>query len=430
MSIRTGSRRLMREVNSKLVLGLIRELKTTSQVELLKKTRLSAGTVANIVKELKGRGFVEEIGLGRSTAGRRPMLLQFNPRAQYVVGVEFTASQTKVALVDLAARIVRRTERPTTVKKDPIEVLRDICSSALSLTLQMGISKEKLLGVGIATEGIVEPGQGHLVLLANLGWRDVPVRQLVESILGVPTVVESSGMAMTFGEYLYGAGKGRTSVVCLDVDSGIGANVILDGRLLHGAHNMAGEIGHSLAVPNGEVCLCGKRGCLETVASAKAIIASVGRRHREEQHSSIPDEVDHCAGPEAIALICKAAENGDPLANQVIREAGRQLGIAAAGLVNFLDPELLILTGMVTYASDGMLLDVIREVAREHTLQNGHRSIRIEQGTLGNSAAIIGAAALVCDKAFRVPIEAGTWCGPIGIRNQTSVDGELTNKSA
>src|SRR3990172_7180373 len=155
VNIRTGNRRLMREVNWKHVLGLIRGSEAISQVELLKKTRLSAGTMASIVKELKGRGFVEEVGLGRSVTGRRPVLLRFNPHAQYVVGVELTADQTKVALVDLAGRIAIKTERVTATDDDPQDVLQGVCSDAVSLVQEIGTSQEKLLGVGIAIEGIV-----------------------------------------------------------------------------------------------------------------------------------------------------------------------------------------------------------------------------------------------------------------------------------
>ncbi len=395
----------MREVNWKLVLELIRGSEAISQVELLKKTRLSAGTVASIVKELKSRGFVEEVGLGRSVTGRRPVLLQFNPRAQYVVGAELTADQTRVALVDLAGRIVLKTERATAAADAPQAVLQGVCSDAVTLVQEIGASPEKLLGVGIAVEGIVDPSQERLMLLANLGWRNVPVKELLEATLRIPAVVTNSGMAMVFGEYLYGAGKGCTSAVCLDVDSGIGATAILNGRVLRGAHGMAGEIGHDMAIADGDVCSCGKRGCLETVASAKAIVAKAGKARREEQNSSIPETIDSCATPKAIGLIREAAENGDPLARRVIQEAGRYLGIAAARLVNFLDPELLILTGMVTYESGGMLLDAIREVVGDHVLQDGSRSVRIEQGTLGNNAAIIGAAASICERAFRVPVE-------------------------
>ncbi|MCX7425311.1 MAG: ROK family transcriptional regulator [Planctomycetia bacterium] len=404
MNVRTGNRRLMREVNSKLVMGLIRGSETVSQIELLRKTLLSAGTIASIVKELKGRGFVEEVGFGRSVTGRRPVLLRFNPRAQYVAGIELTAGQTRAALFDLAGQIVRKTDPAAVTDSDPQSALRGACADVLSLAKKAGVPREKLLGVGISVEGIVDPNRERLILSANLGWRNVPVKEIIEARLGVPAMMNNSGGAM--GEYLYGAGKGCKSVVCLEIDAGIGAVTVLNGRVVRGAHGMAGEIGHSLAVPDGEACSCGKRGCLETVASAKAIIARVARSRRDGAGSSVPKAIESRPAPEALQLICDAAEKGDPLARRVIDEAGRHLGIAAAAIVNLLDPELVILTGLVAYKSGDRLLKVIRRVAAAHVLQDGSRTIRIEQGTLGERAALVGAAALVCERAFRVPVES------------------------
>ena len=180
VNVRTGNRRLMREVNSKLVLGLIRRSECISQVELLKTTRLSAGTVANIIKELKGRGFVAEVGLGQSVTGRRPVLLQFNPCARYVVAIEVTAAQTRVALIDLAGRIVPKTARTMATAPEPAVALRKACAEALAMAETAGGSPGKLLGAGLAIEGIVDPRQERLVLQANLGWRDVPVKDLME----------------------------------------------------------------------------------------------------------------------------------------------------------------------------------------------------------------------------------------------------------
>ena len=224
----------------------------------------------------------------------------------------------------------------------------------------------------------------------------------------MPTVVNNVGMAMVLGEYLQGVGKGCGSAVCLDVDAGVGAVAILNGRVLRGAHGMAGEIGHNRAVARGELCSCGKRGCLETVASARSIVAKVAAARPNARGSSLPEAIHSLATPAALRTICKAARKGDPLARQVLHRAGRYLGIAAAGLVNLLDPELLILTGMVTYESGDMLLDFVRQTVTEHVLQDGRRSVRIERGTLGNNAAMIGAAAAVCERAFRVPVEAET----------------------
>ena len=142
------------------------------------------------------------------------------------------------------------------------------------------------------------------------------------------------------------------------------------------------------------------------MASAKAIVARVGKASRQQHNSSIPDQLDSAAMPTPFAWSARRPRRATPWPGWSSATRRRYLGIAAAGLINVLDPELVILTGMVTYESGGLLLDRIREVVGEHVLQDGSRSVRIEQGTLGNNAAIIGAAATVCEQAFRVPVES------------------------
>jgi predicted NBD/HSP70 family sugar kinase len=142
------------------------------------------------------------------------------------------------------------------------------------------------------------------------------------------------------------------------------------------------------------------------VASAIAIVAKVAAARADARGSSLPDAIRSLSTPAALRTIGKAARQGDPLARHVLQGAARYLGIAAAGCINLLDPELLILTGMVTYESGDLLLDFVRQAVGEHVLQDGGRAVRIERGTLGNNAAMIGAAAAVCERAFRVPVEA------------------------
>lgn len=395
----------MREVNMNLVVGLLRRCDAISQIELLKQTGLSAGTVFSIVKELRDRGFLDEIGPGQSVTGRKPVLLRFNPQARLVVAIELTSAQTRVALVDLAGRILMKTQRPTQSNVDPQKAIEQVGAEAMALTARAEVPREKLLGVGVSVEGIIDADCQRLVLAANLGWRDVPVKSLLESALGVPVVMNNGGGAI--GEYLLGPGKGSQMALCVEVDSGVGAMPFLNGRMLRGVHGMAGEIGHNLAVPDGEFCSCGRRGCLETVVSAGAIVAQAVQVRRREPNSRIPAKLSSLPKAEAIRRIAEAAATGDTEAKTIFDHAGRHLGIAVAGLVNFLDPELVILTGMVAYQSGGLLLDIVRTVAAEHMLQNGSRSVRIEQGTLGDDASLIGAAATVSEQAFRIPVEAG-----------------------
>lgn len=403
-NIRTGNRKLMRELNTNLVLNLLRERNSISQIEIANTTRLSAGTVTSIVKELMERNFVEEIGYGESTGGRRPTMLRFNPEAQYVISVGFFADEMHIAILDLVANIKNKTTHPTGVENGVNKVVENFAEQATLLLEELNIPKSNVLGIGVSFEGIVDHDKGVLVLCNRFGWRNVPVKELIEKEFGIRTFVESDGRAMALGEHWYGIGKGTGDMIVVDIDAGIGAAVISDGRIARGRHSMEGEMGHNLIIPDGPLCICGKRGCLEAVASGSAIISKIRRGLKEGIKSSISDSINSPSTIVAIRAVFQAAKEGDEFAIQVINEAGYYLGLAIAGVINYADPELVVLTGCVTYESKGMLLKIIKEIVQEHVVDNSSRIIRIEEGVLGDNAALIGAATLVYREAFRLPL--------------------------
>lgn len=404
--LKTGNRDLMREVNSKLVLEMIKNCSTISQTDLVKKTGLSGGTITSIVKELKERHFVKEMGLGQSLTGKRPVLLQFNPKAQYVIGLELTTQRVSYGLLDLDSHVEIRREEKLPLQETAEATLKAFFSQIDPLLKEVGVTKEQILGIGLAVDGILSADRSAIIWSANLGWKNIPIREIAEKETAITTQVLGTTEAMFLGEYLHGVGKQSQQVVCVQIDAGIGANAILDGHILKGSHAMAGEIGHTLAVPGGLLCRCGKRGCLETIASAVAIVDQV-RQTLKAGTSSRLTEIDWetTSLRQAIHTIFIRAQEDDALAREVIRNACYHLGVMIASMINFLDPEMVIVMGMVAYESQGYLLQVLREIVPQYTLENASASVRIEQGLLGENAALIGAAAKVCQEAFRVPIK-------------------------
>lgn len=401
--MRTGNRQLMRELNRNLVLDLIRRGDGISQAEICSRTQLSSGTVTNIVKELRGGRFVREIGRGEAVVGRRPTLLRFNAEAGYVLSAAFFADETCLGVLDLAGGIRAQTTFATRPERGPRKVFEEFGGRVNRLVADAGVHRNRFLGAGVAFEGIVDPGKGTLILGTRFGWRNVPIKDHVERELRVRTFVESDGGAMVLGEYRYGVGQGVGDLVCIDIDAGIGAIAISPDRICRGAHHMAGEIGHTRMVPDGPSCRCGKRGCLEVVASGGAILRRVREGLKEERPSTISEAVHSNSTREAIRAVFEAARSGDAFTGQVIREAGYYLGLATAAVINYADPELVILTGCVTYESGGMILDLIRKTVQEEVMDSKFRTIRVEEGVLGERAPLIGAATLVYDDAFKIP---------------------------
>ncbi len=394
----------MRELNTNLILNLVRESRGVSQVDITNKTRLSSGTVTHIIRELKNRNFVKETGQRESPAGRKPTLLEFNPEAGYIVGASFFADETYLGILDLSGNIRHEERFATGAEKGPRPVFKKFSEHVRRLIARAGVHPNHILGIGVGFEGIVDPDKGQLVLSSRFGWRNVPVKDFIEQELGIRTYLESDGGTMVLGEYHYGVGKGARDLIAVDVDAGIGIMAVLEGKIRRGRHHMFGEIGHTLMVPDGPVCGCGKKGCLEAVASGTAILNRIRTALREKPKSLITEAVFSPSTPEALRAVFDAAEQGDALALETVRQAGTYLGLAVAGVINLLDPELVVLTGSVIWESKGLVLNRIKEMVKEHVLDSQYRLTRIEQGSLGIQASLIGAATLVYEDIFKVPL--------------------------
>jgi len=401
---RTGNRQLMRELNTNLIINLVRKSNGVSQVDITNKTRLSSGTVTHIIRELKNRNWVKETGQRESPAGRKPTLLEFNADAGHIVSAAFFADETYLAILDLAGNIKHQHHFPTGAEKGPRHVFKNFAEHVRRTITQTGLRSNSILGIGVGFEGIVDPDKGLLLLSSRFGWRNVLIKDFIEQELGIRTFVESDGGTMVLGEYHYGIGKGSRDLVAIDVDAGIGATAVLEGKIRRGTNHMFGEIGHTLMVPDGPVCGCGKKGCLEAVASGTAILNRVRAALHEKQKTSITDAVHSPSTPEALRAVFDAAERGDALVRDVIHQAGTYLGLAVAGVVNLLDPELVVLTGSVIWESKGLMLNRIKEMASAHVIDSRYRLTRIEQGSLGIQASLIGAATLVYEDIFSISL--------------------------
>ncbi|MCK5734121.1 MAG: ROK family transcriptional regulator [Candidatus Latescibacteria bacterium] len=396
---RTANLQLMQNLNINLVLDVIRNNSPISQAEISRVTKLSPGTITNLIKILKKNKFVRETGFGQSSGGRRPILLSLNPEARYVMAATFFADEITVALLNLLGEIKKEVTVPTEVEKGETRVFENFARAADSLLDTLRLDRENILGLGASFEGIFDPGKGMLILSNRFGWRNVPVRDLLEKTVGLKTFTEGDGRAMALGEYHYGVGKSSANMVCIDMDSGIGSAAVFNGRVYHGASNMEGEIGHIQSVPNGPKCRCGKRGCLETVASGSALIARVRRAlEKGERFKGLRMEEGF---PEHLLAraIFQAAEEDEGILG-MIEEIGCHLGLAVANVINYSDPELVVLTGYMIHESGALLSNMIEEVARKQLVAGESRKVRIEKGILGEHAALIGAATLVYQDFF------------------------------
>lgn len=225
------------------------------------------------------------------------------------------------------------------------------------------------------------------------GWDRVPLRQLIEDSLGIPTTLENDANAAVLGEHRFGAGRGVAHMIYVTVSTGIGGGLILDGRLYHGATGMAGEIGHTTVLPYGPLCGCGNRGCLEALASGSAI----ARRARERVAHGVPTRIADLAGndPELITakLVAEAASEGDAEARGILAEAMNYLGIGMANLVNLLNPELIVIGGGLTHIGE-RLFGPVRRAIDQHAFPAQAQAVHVVRAGLGDDVGVLGAAAV------------------------------------
>ena len=297
---------------------------------------------------------------------------------------------TKVAGLHVAedGAVLERRERPT-----PADDVSATVETVAGLAAELATDGGEAVGVGAA--GMVDFAAGTLRYSPNLAWREVALRDVVSDRTGLPCVVDNDANAAAWAEYRFGAARGSRHVLVVTVGTGIGGGIVADGRLFRGAHGFAAEIGHIIVEPDGPPCGCGNRGCWEQVASGRALDRLARTEAERDPNGRI---ASLAAGTEVSGRhVSEAARGGDPAAIAVFAAVGRRLGEGIAGLVNVLDPEIVVVGGGV--AEEGaVLLDPARAAFTEAVEAPEHRpEVPILPAALGNDAGAIGAAALALD---------------------------------
>jgi glucokinase len=306
------------------------------------------------------------------------------------IGIDVGGTKTAALLVDTDGHVLAR-EVVRTPAFDQAATLDTMVHAARAVAVPDAV------GVGIAAAGMVDL-DGTLLSSPNISYRDTPLAAHVGGALGLRAVADNDVNAAAWGEFRYGAGRGAACLLMVGLGTGIGGGIVVDGRLFRGAHGFAAEIGHIVVEPGGPRCGCGNRGCWEQVASGTAITRQ-GRQAASRHPHSVLTEL---AGgePTAVtgAIVADAARGGDTVARGILVEVGHRLGVGIAGLVNVLDPDVVIVGGGVSQAGD-LLLDPARDAYRRTVEARDRRpDVPILRAALGVDAGAIGAAALVFER--------------------------------
>ena len=294
----------------------------------------------------------------------------------WVIGIDLGGSKIALGLVSPENEIVSRRRINTDADDGVASVTERISAQVDSLKSELPAG-EALAGVGIGTPGPVDHVSGDLHTLVNLpGISNTPFRRILQEKLGLPVKLDHDAKVAALGEFNFGAGRGRSSMIYIVIGTGVGAAIIYEEKLIYGESNTAGESGHMTVDPNGRLCHCGSRGCLETYSSGPALA----------KHYAIMTG-ESISG----AVVTRRALAGDSAAIQILQEAGRALGIAVASLAMTLNIEQFVIGGSVASAGD-LLLDPARESLQRYSFKAVAARVKIAASTLGEDAAILGAA--------------------------------------
>ena len=263
----------------------------------------------------------------------------------------------------------------------------------LDTIAQTSANRRDFMGVGIGAPGPLDRDKGLVIVAPNLGWRNFPLRDRIGERLNLPATLDNDANCATVGEWWQGAAKGASNVIGMTIGTGIGGGLILDGKLFHGASDVAGEIGHTTIDLNGRHCKCGNYGCLEAYASGPAI-ATRAREVlvREETASLLPSLVGGRLESITAETVYRAAQQGDAVASEIVRDTARYLGTGIANLLNILNVDVVVVAGGVTQAGDALFVPMQAEV-RRRAFRPAVDATRIVPGILPGNAGVVGAVA-------------------------------------
>ncbi len=377
---RKGNNDLLRHHNRALIVNLLRRKGPLSRAELSRLTGLAPSALSRLSAALISQGLVRELGKTPSPSGRPPILLGLNPDYAFSIGVKIEARRVLAARVNLLGQVQEEDAVPFD-DPSPGAVL-----PVLEQTIR-SVFRGKVLGIGIAVSGFVDSVAGVCLFSPILGWHGVELAPPLEEHFEVPVHVENDVNALTLAEARYGAGRELSDFLCVTVGEGLGAGIVIGGRLYRGAFGGAGEFGHTLFDPRGPRCRCGERGCLEVFASDQFL-----RREAD------------ALGLSSVEALAARAREGDPAAGAAFRALGENLGYGLKDLVNLLNPEAIVIGGERTSTDGDLFIPYTEEILRAHAFAGAAERVRLVRAELGEEGFLVGAAEVFVESFFAAPL--------------------------
>lgn len=393
---------VMNRINRRVILQLIRQNHSISRAELVKMTGLAAPTVSRIVDRLVN---VERLarygGVGNSNGGRPPVIVEFNAKGRYVLGIDLGATLIRGVLADLDAEIVMEVQLPTGKEDGYDAIIGNLVSVVERLLSNRGLDPDSVIGLGVGVAGLLDKEKEVVKFSPDFGWRNVNFKDDLEARISIPLFIENSTRLMALGEKGYGQGKNLRNFIVVNVGYGVAAGIVVEGQLIDGGGGYSGEFGHMTIAPDSDViCECGRNGCLEAFASGR----SIGHAARQD----LPEGgilMDLSGGkPERIdaKMVFEAFKKGDSYAEKICMNAIRSLSVGVANLIHLLDPTHVYIGGGVSMNGKLFWEPLNSEISKRVLLPN--REVKILPAEFKEYATVIGSIAMVLDTILELDI--------------------------
>ncbi|MFD1848586.1 ROK family transcriptional regulator [Oceanobacillus bengalensis] len=377
---KTWNQHVVKKENKALVLETISEHSPISRADIANVTGLNKGTVSSLVNELIEEQLINESGPGKSSGGRRPVMLLFNQFAGYSIGIDLGVNYLLGVLTDLKGNICFEKR----VKFNNLtyeEILEEICKIVDSLTTSAPESPYGIVGIGVGVPGIVNK-DSKILLAPNLNWRNIELKAVLEEKFNVPVVIENEANAGAYGEKKFGAGKDYHNVVYVSVGIGIGVGLILNGKLYRGNNGFSGEFGHMTIEVDGAKCSCGNEGCWELYASENTLLKNAARAEIKA-----PQDEDL-----TLEYLMDLAENGDADTINLFKDIGKYLGVGINNIINIFNPEQVIIGNRMAVA-EAYMEDSLKNWIHEQALWFSQKDLKIDFSQLSTHSTALGVAA-------------------------------------
>jgi glucokinase-like ROK family protein len=398
-----GSPQYINKLNKIRILNIIRERGHISRAEISKLSGISAPSVTRIVDGLiNDEGLVQEIGIGKSSGGRRPTLVEFSGQDNFVIGIDLGSTHINGVLANLNAETINEIRYDTHIEEGFDQIINRVADIICGLMQHPSVKNKKVLGVGIAVPGLVNRSDNIIELSPDLHWEYVDLVKNLRNKCDLPLKLDNVTRVMALGELWYGVGRDVKYFCVVNIGYGIGAGIVIDGKPLYGPYGMAGEFGHMTMEKDSEIiCACGNYGCLEALASGHAIAARAIAQVEKNDNSLLREKVNGDLAKIDAKLVAEAAKTGDPISQKIFNDAVDYLGSAIASMINLVSPQMVLIGGGVAKAEE-LIFDQIRKITSERAIKTRTRNVIIQPVTFGENAATKGAVALILSEVLNL----------------------------